>query len=227
MLELEQYAFVLHRRPYGEHQAIVDLLTENSGKISVIVTVGKSLKSNKSPLLQPFLPIKVFLKGGGELKRLSRVESVQKSYPLLGDHLYSGLYLNELLVKLLGKDVPCEALYQTYQESLHALSERSSIELILRTFERFLLEELGLSFDFEPAFLEKSAALYYVHEQGFVPAVNKLSLPCYDREHIKAIAQEDLSRKDVLLTYKLLMRQILNQLLGHKPLNSRKLFVRK
>lgn len=227
MLEVEQHAFVLHRRPYGEHQAIVDLLTENSGKVSVITSIGKSLKTNKSPLLQPFLPIKIFLKGSGELKRLSRVESVKKSYNLQGNYLYSGFYLNELLVRLLGKDIPCDDLYFIYQTSLKALSEKASMELILRNFERFLLEELGLSFDFEPAFSEKCTSLYYIHEQGFVPVVNKLPHPCYDRKHIQAIAEENLSSKKVLLTYKLLMRQILNQLLGHKPLNSRKLFAKK
>ena len=51
---IEQSAFVLHSRPYREHQQIVDLLTEHNGKVSAVVYTGKTNKSNKKGLLQPF-----------------------------------------------------------------------------------------------------------------------------------------------------------------------------
>ena len=47
MIEIEQSAFLLHSRPYRENQQIVEFLTENYGKTSAIVYVGKTLKSNK------------------------------------------------------------------------------------------------------------------------------------------------------------------------------------
>lgn len=226
MLEIEEAAFVLHRRPLGEHQFIVDLLTQSLGKVSAVVYASKSAKFNKNALLQPFLPVSIVLKGKGELKKLSRIESTQKSYSLVGNYLYSGLYLNELMVKLLGESLTSDDLYEQYTQSLRDLSEQKPIEIILRKFERCILEELGLSFDFEPAFTQSTNALHYVHEEGFIPALSNRTLPCYDTKHIQAIAQEQLEDSQVLRTYKLLMRQILNQLLGHKPLNSRKLFTR-
>ena len=223
---IEQSAFVLHSRPYREHQQIVDLLTEHNGKVSAVVYTGKTNKSNKKGLLQPFSPLNVVLKGRSSLKNLSRIEASQKSYTLKGDHLYSGFYMNELLVRLLGELIACPSLFHHYQLSLIALTNQHSIEPILRKFELDLLDELGLSLDFSPIFEYEADSFYYIAEQGFVPSIDELKLPKYNRQHLQAIAQQDLSLDTVLRCNKLLMRQVLNILLGGKPLNSRKLFTK-
>ncbi|NQY64559.1 MAG: DNA repair protein RecO [Alteromonadaceae bacterium] len=224
---IEQSAFVLHSRPYREHQQIVDLLTEHDGKVSAVVYSGKTNKSNKKGLLQPFSPLNVVLKGRSSLKNLSRIEASEKSYKLKGVHLYSGFYINELLVRLLGEFIACPALFHHYQLSLIALTNQQSIEPILRKFELDLLEELGFSLDFSPIFEYESDSFYYVVEQGFVPSFDELKLPKYNRLHLQAIAQQDLSQYAVLRCNKILMRQVFNNLLGGKPLNSRKLFIKK
>lgn len=223
---IEQSAFLLHSRPYRENQQLLDFLTENNGKVSAIVYIGKTQKSNKKGLLQPFLPLKIVLKGNNSLKNLNRVESISKSYSLSGNYLYSALYLNELLVRLLGEHIACENLYNQYQSSLSALANKLPIEHVLREFEMSLLDELGQCFDFSPVFEIDSPLFYYLQEEGFVPVVTKLSLPCYDRLHLKAIAQQQLSCQQVLRSYKILMRQVFSSLLGGKPLNSRKLFTK-
>ena len=101
MTELEQSAYLLHSRPYRDNQSIVELITEHEGKVSALVYIGKSAKSNKKALLQPFSPLSIVLKGKSSLKNLSRVESASKSITLSGNYLYSGFYINELLVRLL------------------------------------------------------------------------------------------------------------------------------
>lgn len=226
MENIEQLAFVLHSRPYREHQQIVELLTENFGKISAVAYSGKTLKSSKKALLQPFSPINVLLKGKSNLKNLSRVEISANSYSLKGEHLYSGFYLNELLVKLMGELDGCPNLFYHYQQSLHALSQQLPIEPILRKFEIELLDELGFSLDFTPVFDADVDYFYYIAEQGFIPCVEKLNTTTFKKSHLEAIAQADLSDKEVLKSYKLLMRQVLHILLGGKPLNSRKLFTK-
>jgi len=226
MIETEQSAFLLHSRPYRENQQIVEFLTENNGKTSAIVYIGKTLKSNKKGLLQPFSPLNIILKGKGSLKLLNRVEASEKSYKLTGNHLYSGFYLNELLVRLLGAHVECTELYVQYKNSLLALATCQPIELILRQFEMTLLDELGQCFDFSPVFDINFASFYYVKEQGFIPAVTKMNIPCYDRMHIQAIAEQQFTDKNVLHSYKVLMRQVINHFLDGKPLNSRKLFIK-
>jgi DNA repair protein RecO (recombination protein O) len=224
MEEFEQSAFLLHSRPYRENQILLEFLTAQQGKISAISYLGKSLKSNKKALLQPFTPLKIVLKGQGNLKYLKRVEPERKSYQLTGNFLYSGFYLNELQVRLLGEHIPYNELFCQYQQSIKQLAEQNSIEFILRNFENTLLEELGMSIDFSSVFSEDNN-YYYFPEQGFMPALSKLAQPCYNSRHLQAIAQENISAKAVMQTYKILMRQIINHLLDGKPLNSRKLFI--
>jgi DNA repair protein RecO (recombination protein O) len=231
MVEFEQSAFLLHSRPYRENQILLEFLTSHQGKISAISYLGKSLKSNKKALLQPFSPLKIVLKGQGNLKYLKRVEPEKKSYQLSGNYLYSGFYLNELQVRLLGEHIPYDELFCQYQQSIEQLSEQHSIEFVLRNFECRLLEELGMTLDFSPVFSENNSHYHYFTERGFVPTslsstTSKLTQTCYCSTHLKAIAQEDLSAKEVMQTYKVLMRQIINHLLDGKPLNSRKLFVK-
>jgi len=226
MQPIEQLAFVLHSRPYREHQHIVELLTKDEGKVSAIVYSGKTNKSNKKGLLQPFCPLNVLLKGQSQLKNLSRIEVSEKSYVLKGNFLYSGFYLNELLVKLLGEMSPCPALFNNYQLSLALLSQNQSIEPILRKFELDLLDELGFSLDFSPVFEQTATSFYYMPEEGFIPNTEKLRLPLFKKAHLQAISQENLIDTDVLHSNKLLMRHIFNGLLGGKPLNSRKLFTK-
>lgn len=226
MRETTQLAFVLHSRPYRENQLLVDLLTEDDGRLAALSYVGHSTKSSRKALLQPFLPINVTLKGQSSLKSLVRVEPVGKSF-LLKNALFSAFYINELLVKLLGENIACGELFQQYRISLESLAQVSNIEICLREFELALMEELGVSFDFSLVFEHNAEGFYYLPDEGFIPAYTKLKQPCYDRSHLQAIADRDLSTAEVLSTFKVLMRQVINHLLNGVPLNSRKLFSKK
>lgn len=226
MEPIEQKAFLLHSRPFKDNQLIVDLLTEHNGKVSAVVYTGKTLKTNKKGLLQPFLPLKILLKGKGQLKNLSRIESCGKSYALIGNYVFCGFYLNELMIRLLGEHVECPYLFNKYIESLEGLAEQKNQEQTLRSFETVLLDELGQSFDFSSIFESDEQYFYYILEQGFIPVIEKLPLPIYNREKLILIAQENFDDVETLKTFKLLMRQVINNLLGGKPLNSRKLFTR-
>jgi len=245
MNEIEQQAFLLHSRPYQDHSYLVDLLTEHDGKVSAIVYIGKSAKNNKKSLLQPFRELTVLLKGRNALKNLSRVESSHKSLNLVGDHFFSGFYLNELIVRLMTEQHPCPDLFLHYQQSLLALSINKPLEHILRFFEMSLLTELGVLFDFSMLsqfqnhkqtdnqgfkLINSVEEVIFNTEKGFVPVVNKFQMSTqtsyYNIDHLQAIAEQQLENQPVMKTYKRLMRQVINGLLGNKPLNSRKLFQR-
>lgn len=242
---IEQSAFVLHSRPYRENQQLVDLLTEQNGKVTALVYVGQSKRSIKKGLIQPFLPLNVILKGQGSFKQISQVDTIGKSYSLIKHSLFSAFYINELLIRLLTEHITCQQLFSQYKKTLLALSQGAEIAPQLRLFELSLLEELGLSFDFSPVFEHDVSCFHYIAEQGFVPVYStehtlpKSNTLCFDKKHLQAIAQRDMlsqgTATDELLvehkkteavsyTFKLLMRQVINQLLGNKPLNSRKLF---
>ncbi|MEW6991415.1 DNA repair protein RecO [Colwelliaceae bacterium 6441] len=225
MIEQEQNAYLLHSRPFRDNQIIAEFITEFNGKISALVYVSSSaLKSKKKALLQPFTPLTIVLKGQNNLKILNRIEVNGKSFLLMSEHLYSGFYLNELQNRLLAEHIPYERLYILYQQSLIELSQQRPIEPILRQFENTLLEELGLTIDYSIVYEQNEPQFYYIPEQGFIAATSDISQPLYPKEHLLAINDENFCQAEVALTYKRLMRQIINHLLGGKPLNSRQLF---
>lgn len=233
----EQSAFLLHAKPYRENQQIINLLTEQHGMVAAITYVGHGKKSSRKALLQPFTPLTVVLKGNGTLKNLTRVEPREKSFLLSHYHLYSGFYINELLVRLLEESIACETLFTCYQQTLNALADKSPLEPLLRQFELALLEELGLIFDFSPIFELSEQTFCFVPETGFISAelyfeCYKRKAPVYSRQSLVQIAklidgdEQASDNKQVMSDYKLLMRQVFDQLLGSKPLNSRKLFIK-
>jgi DNA repair protein RecO (recombination protein O) len=79
---IEQNAFVLHSRPFKENQLIVDLLTENYGRLTATVFVGQSKRSIKKGLIQPFLPLKLILKEQGHFKQIQQIDTTAQSIPL-------------------------------------------------------------------------------------------------------------------------------------------------
>ena len=239
-----QKAYLLHSRPYRDNRLLVNLLTEENGHVSAVVYVGKGgskgKSANKKGLLQPFAKLDVELKGNGALKNLSKVENAEKSLPLESDYLFSGFYLNELMVRLLPENIELESLFEFYQTSINQLANKDQIEPILRQFELTLLTELGLSLDFSILDLQQNQnpnnydirephfdCHYYLPEQGFVLANFAGKTPAYNTEHLRMIGDGNFHQADVLLTFKRLMRQVLQGYLGNKPLNSRKLFSNK
>jgi DNA repair protein RecO (recombination protein O) len=152
---IEQNAFVLHSRPFKENQLIVDLLTENYGRLTATVFVGQSKRSIKKGLIQPFLPLKLILKEQGHFKQIQQIDTTAQSIPLKKNSLFSGFYLNELLIRLLTEQIACQPLFYQYQSTLLSLSVSKNIAASLRIFELSLIEELGLSFDFSPVFFRR------------------------------------------------------------------------
>ncbi|WP_252738960.1 DNA repair protein RecO [Colwellia sp. D2M02] len=233
----EQYAFVLHARPYRDNQQLVDLFTEAEGKVSALVFVGQSKRSIKKALLQPFLPLKVILKGNANLKHIHAIESCAKSYPLVRHSLFSAFYINELLIRLLTEHITCQDLFNQYQKTISALANQQDIAPQLRIFEAALLAELGVSFEFSPVFEHDVQWFCYVGEEGFIPIYDEQVMTktehnrYFNSEHLRAIANKQHQGIATLSveseqTFKLLMRQVINNLLGNKPLNSRKLFIK-
>ncbi len=220
-----QQAFLLHSRPFKEHQLIIDLLTQYDGKVSAVISSGHSLKANKKGILQPFSLFSLQLSGKHSLKKASQLESCHQPIMLAGNSLYSGLYLNELLVKLLPENIPCDRLFFSYKQVINQLNEAVQIEPILRYFEMQLIEELGVSFNFSVLENNKVELFQLNMEQGFVEASSENKSPIFEKQHLLAIAQENINDPNVLNTHKRLMRQMLNHLLGYKPLKSRELFI--
>ena len=220
--------YVLHRRPYRETSYIVDFFSLQTGRVSAVAKGVRNSKTDRKSLLQPFRPLRFQLSGKSELKNLRQIEANGAVVMLAGTPLFCGMYLNEVINKVMPAGLSSDSLYSVYQQTLKELVQGVDIEQLLRLFEFALLEEMGMLADWfsdglsgEPV----SAGQWYLYypEQGFVlcqQSDHKLRIP---GEALLALGDgewTDTARRAA----KLINRQALNTLLGGKPLASRELF---
>jgi len=229
LIEL-QPAYVLHTRPYRDTSMLVDFITPQFGRITAVARGVRSRKSPKRNLLNPFTRLLISFQGKADLKLLTHFEAEGAHFSLVAKHLFSGFYLNELLVRLLPELDSHPAAYDLYEKSLQALTAQKDLEPVLREFELQLLVELGYGIDFTSdsqsgGFISKELNYCLDTQAGFYPALSETPLNRqFSGRHIYAISQGELSDSDVKQTAKRITRELLKPLLGNKPLMSRELF---
>ncbi|OOF37143.1 DNA repair protein RecO [Rodentibacter heidelbergensis] len=228
MLNELQRGFVLHRRPYSETSLLVDLFTEESGRLTVIAKGARAKRSTWKSVLQPFTPLLLRWTGKRGLKTLTKAEPAAMSLPLQQTSLYSGFYVNELLTRVIEPETANPQLFQHYLQCLTRLATEANVEPCLRLFEFNLLQILGYGVDFlhcagsgQP--VDPTMTYRYREEKGFIASLVKDNLTFYGRELI-AFANLDFSDEAVRQAAKRFTRQALKPYLGDKPLKSRELF---
>ena len=119
-----QPSYVLHSRPYRDTSALLEVFTAEQGRISMVARGARrrTRGGSGSALLQPFNPLLLSFSGRAELKNLGATESAGTPRQLRGQRLFSGLYLNELLVRLLHRHDPHPQLFAAYGATLDALA---------------------------------------------------------------------------------------------------------
>lgn len=243
--------YLLHQRPYQEKRALYYLFSQQHG---VIHGVGKK----GAPL---FMPLQLFASGKRDLKTFTQINiaplsSFQDSVtqnPLAlkdsnvnltqtlhhesisGQHQYAGLYLNEILWRLLPTEDPMPILWQHYQHSLQQLKQpltADELRLCLRQFEAHLFNELGfaltLKHDSLDQPIEPDAWYRFLPDVGLMPIVHN------DDE--SAVAQTVFKGNEILMmeeqgvaastlnAWSRLHRQLIDHLLDYQPLQSRLLW---
>ena len=145
-------AYVLHRYDWSESSLILDLFTRDLGRIAVAAKGAKRPYSQLRSVLLPFQRILVTLgraardEASSELQNLRGAEWAGGAAMLTGAALFSGFYLNELLMKLLARHDPHAALFDVYAQTLPALIhvDDAQVQAALRAFELTLLREIGV-----------------------------------------------------------------------------------
>jgi DNA repair protein RecO (recombination protein O) len=139
----QEPGYVLHTYPYKETSLIVELFTRRFGRVAVLARGARRPRSAMRGMLLSFQALRVSFTGSIELGNLISVEWAGALQPLAGQGLMCGFYLNELLLRLLPREDPHEALFDTYGHALEQLSRASDMSVVLRGFEKRLLAELG------------------------------------------------------------------------------------
>ncbi len=233
-----QIAYLLHKRAYRESSSILEVLTKDYGRVSLMARGCRGARSKIAGNLLLFTPLVISWQGKGSLPYLKSVERADLKAPALKNKaLLSAMYINELLMYLLHKNDVHEAIFEHYHHCLYGLEDEKNLEIVLRQFEIKLLELLGFGLNVlteadTGAAIEADAQYLYHLEHGPVLYRDAASVAhsklLISGSCLLALADESYqqlsSNAQSLLELKRLMRALINFHLGNKKLKSRELF---
>lgn len=235
VLKIElQPAWVLHSQPFQNTSLLVDFFCLELGRVRAIAKGARRPTAKNKALLQSFQPLLISLTGRNDLKTLTAVEISHAAIALQGTRLFSGLYLNELLVRLLLSHEAHPDLYRSYQQAIIGLSGDRDVMAVLRRFELDLLEALGYGLNLhedcrtgEP--IAEQGHYLYIPEEGLERVARPLDARdsanlLFSGEQILALRTCDFAGNSHGRAALRLTRLALQRLLGDKPLASRELF---
>jgi len=226
----QEPAYVLHHHDYGETSLLLEMFTRRHGRLGIVAKGARRARSPLRAALIPFQPLVMGFSGRGELPTLTAAEPAGAAPAIAGEALFCGLYLNELLLRLLHRHDPHERLFESYSEALGRLGEGRDMEATLRVFEKRLLEDIGFGLVLDHD-VQDGAPIQPEHLYRYVPERGPVTAHAADGEGIAvqgasllALAREHLDDAMALREVKHLMRALLARHLGERPLTSRGLF---
>lgn len=224
-------AFVLHERPYRETSALLEVLTRDQGRIGVVV---RGLRASKPRFqrgsLRPFQCLALDLRLSGELAQLVGVETLGRPLHLQADALRAGLYVNELVARMIERHDPHPEVFQRYAQLLTEIDHADGLAWNLRRFERDLLAMLGfglqLGHDVDSgAALDSEAEYQYHPEQGPRRCASMRHLPSCRGAALIALDRDQMPLVADLTTLRLLMRSVIRHHLGGRELDAWRVLV--
>ncbi|MBI3561354.1 MAG: DNA repair protein RecO [Gammaproteobacteria bacterium] len=227
---VSDHAYVLHSRAYRNTSVIIEVLSQQQGRIGLLAKGARTPKSPFYGVLQPFNPLYIHYAGSGELALLYKAETMPAGPGLHGEQLFHGIYFNELLMRLLHRHDPHAGLFILYRDSLQQLATHPQPEVVLRYFEVQLLEQLGyglnLTTDCVTSIPVQSDQQYhYQLEQGPRRAGVSPSTALVVAGHtLLALATRALITAEQRSQAKALMRTVLEYYLGQQPVKARELY---
>jgi DNA repair protein RecO (recombination protein O) len=222
-------AFVLHSYPYRESSLLLDVFARSFGRVSLVARAARSPRSALRGVLLAFQPLALSWFGKGEVRTLARAEWIGGHPRLQGEALMCGFYLNELLLRLLPREDPHDALFARYQEALRRLASGGDSATALRSFERALLKELGYAMALERdsasgAAIDPARTYRYDPERGPIEANGAGGDDVVSGRTLLDIARDDYADPLTQQQAKSLMRALLDHRLERQPLRSRRIF---
>lgn len=219
--------WILHRRAWRESSLLIDLFSLEHGRVGL---VARGLRSQSSPwrgLGEPFVPLRSAWVRRGELGTLTDVEAVGTRVALSGQGLWCGLYANELVLTLIGRDEPVAGLFRAYSELLPGLHDGGDHHVRLRRFELALLDCLGVAPDFTCEALQGEPICpdgwYRLEpESGFLASPPDHGAYC--GRAILSLAGGLEADADLRRQAREIMRVLIDHQLGGRSLKTRELF---
>jgi DNA repair protein RecO (recombination protein O) len=225
MLLDQQPAYVLHARPYRETSLLLECLTRDHGRLGV---VARGVRRERARLqraqLEPFQLLALGLLLRGELATLRGAEPIGAPLRLTGDAGLAGLYLNELVVRLTGRQDPQPDLFEAYSRTLPRLAGPGALAWQLRRFERDLLAAIGYALQLETEADSGEPVMpegWYRYQVEHGPVTTTAGAPRAIRgEDLLALAADHQPDAAGLAALRRLMREVIRFHLGGGELHA-------
>lgn len=163
------FSYILNTRPFRENSLLVDLFTEDAGKICCVARPAKKRGKVLKGTLQPFRYLQIQWIGKGDVQTLTDADE-RGRHTIPPSELMLGLYLNELLLLLTHQHTPMPALFSAYKYTLHKLNDPVLNLQIMMRFEVYLLAEIGYDLIIND---NKAPYFRFMPDEGLIPISRK------------------------------------------------------
>lgn len=215
----QQPAYILHARPYRETSLLIEAYTRDHGRVGL---VARGVRRERSRLprgvLQPLQPLLIDWIARGELGTLAGAEIAGAPLALTGDALLAAIYVNELVLRLGGRNDPHLGAFAAYAVCLARLADEPAAAWTLRRFERDFLADLGyalaLNYDAAGEPIEPEADYAYDPDAGACAWRTGTRWPPVRGAALLALARDERPTADDLAQLRRLVRAVVRHLLG-------------
>ena len=250
---ISQPVYVLHTYPFKETSLVVELFSQQFGRIAAVAKGARRPHSAMRGMLQSFQMLSGAWSGKNELKTLHSLDWHAGLTLIKGEALMCGFYMNELLLRLLPREDAHESLFEYYDATLKTLaSEQASLNkqdssnekallnahtslnsknlaITLRRFELKLLQEMGyavpLLTDENDIGISADKSYRYEAEYGACELGATKNGVQLSGLTLLHMANDDYTDNQTQNQSKQLMRYLLAHYLGDKPLHTRQLLI--
>ena len=224
-----QAVYVLHTYPFKETSLVVELFSQQFGRIAAVAKGARRPHSAMRGMLQSFQLLDGAWSGKNELKTLHSLDWSAGLTLIKGEALMCGFYMNELLLRLLPREDAHESLFEYYANALQTLANGADLATTLRRFELKLLQEMGYAVpllqDENAADIETDKSYRYEAEYGACDLNATKNGVQLSGKTMLDMARDDYADSATQNQSKQLMRYLLAHYLGDKPLHTRQLLI--
>ena len=135
--------YILHRRNFSESSFILEIFSRDYGRINLIAKGAKKNKKYQGTNFDLYQKYNISWISKSELGILTGIDIIRSKTHFIAEKAITAFYINEIILKLLHRDEPHVKLFDIYELTLKKLFSNENEKIILRYFEKQLLESLG------------------------------------------------------------------------------------
>jgi DNA repair protein RecO (recombination protein O) len=226
----QQPAFILHYRPFRDSSQLLDIISRDHGKLTLVARGSRAAKSRLRGILRPFQPLRMSWFIRSDLGTLTGAEIDGAPTALVGDALLAAYYLNELVLNFLHRHDAQPEIFGVYASALGALSDRDAVAPTLRSFEIEFLSLLGYAIDVgrdanTHECVEEDEYYEYRSDQGPVRVSRQQGPMVFRGSELKGIDASRFDDPEILQAAGRLLREVIHHHLDGRELKTRKVLL--